>query len=444
MYDPARDSWNSEEEETTEISNTDQQSKNYDVKESVNAAESSKPAIDKLDNISNQNDSSKKVEPSAIIVQNKTTGQSDRHELSPDHNSPPRKKLKRPSTRTSQKEREEKTRELRERLERHEKKNDHDAFSNNENNLRTFGSKPRGVDREKVKDHYNKLPNQGQERRKQSPIFKLRSFNNWVKSILIYKYAQRGDVVLDIGCGKGGDLWKWERAGIKGFIGIDVANVSIENAQDRYHSRRPRFWADFCVGDVFEQKVEEIVQPDAFPVSIVSCQFCLHYSFENESRVRTLLENISRVLLPGHYFIGTIPNSDVILKHIRKLGPNERKWGNSIYSVEFESDPPRDGKFIPPYGHKYTFFLEDAVGNVPEYVVPFESFRALCEEYDLILDYKKPFLKLFEEESSTPQGSELARTFKVFKKDNTLGIDGDEKEACGFYLAFAFRKKGKF
>lgn len=292
-----------------------------------------------------------------------------------------------------------------------------------------------------VRDHYNKLPDQGQERRKQSPIIKLRSFNNWIKSMLISKYAQKYDTILDIGCGKGGDLWKWSRSRIEGFIGIDIAEVSIHQARERYNSaQRVNFWAKFYVGDVFEKPIEEIVDIDLSRVSIISCQFCLHYSFENETRIRTLLSNISRILPIGHYFIGTIPNSEVIIKHIRKLGPNERKWGNTIYSVEFEKDPPRNGHFTPPFGHKYTFFLEDAVGNVPEYVVPFESFRALCEEYNLTLEYRKPFLKLFEEHSKDNYSMELAKRMKVIKEDGTPGIEGDEREACGFYLAFAFKR----
>lgn len=174
--------------------------------------------------------------------------------------------------------------------------------------------------------------------------------------MLIHTYGRQGDTVLDIGCGKGGDLLKWNRARIAGFIGVDIAEISIEQAQGRYNSSRLGFWAKFVVGDPFEQPIEDVLKSQAFAVDVVSCQFCLHYSFESENRARTLLANISKMLRPGSYFIGTIPNSDVIIKHIRKLKPGSKSWGNSIYSVEFETDPPRDGHFNPPFGHKYTFF----------------------------------------------------------------------------------------
>jgi mRNA (guanine-N7-)-methyltransferase len=58
-----------------------------------------------------------------------------------------------------------------------------------------------------------------------SPIIGLKAFNNWVKSVLITQFAhpalqkssfagqgnKRGKV-LDLGCGKGGDVSKWAKS----------------------------------------------------------------------------------------------------------------------------------------------------------------------------------------------------------------------------------------
>src|ERR1051325_1959119 len=66
-----------------------------------------------------------------------------------------------------------------------------------------------------VADHYNSKMDIGVQRRRESTIIFLRSFNNWVKSVLIGKYATRDGYALDIGCGKGGDLLKWNKANIK-------------------------------------------------------------------------------------------------------------------------------------------------------------------------------------------------------------------------------------
>ena len=45
----------------------------------------------------------------------------------------------------------------------------------------------------------------------------MRNFNNWVKSVLIRTYIQPHITVMDLCCGKGGDLLKWKEGGI-GYI----------------------------------------------------------------------------------------------------------------------------------------------------------------------------------------------------------------------------------
>ncbi|KAM9886268.1 hypothetical protein OXX69_013795, partial [Metschnikowia pulcherrima] len=96
---------------------------------------------------------------------------------------------------------------------------------------------------------------------------------------------------------------------------------------------------------------------------------------------------------PVATFIGTIPSSDFIRnKIIEKKFIAERTFGNELYRVKFEQEPPEDGVFRSPYGNRYDYFLKDAVDDVPEYVVPFETFRSLCEDFGLILKIQK---KLF-------------------------------------------------
>ena len=92
----------------------------------------------------------------------------------------------------------------------------------------------RGVE-EVVRQHYNAVPQRGRDWRKtDSRIKGLRSFNNWIKSTIIHKFspAEAGAEpyplrVLDIGCGKGGDLGKWQQAPqpLELYVGLDQAVV---------------------------------------------------------------------------------------------------------------------------------------------------------------------------------------------------------------------------
>jgi mRNA (guanine-N7-)-methyltransferase len=114
--------------------------------------------------------------------------------------------------------------------------------------------------------------------------------------------------------------------------------------------------------------------PDHPLFDVVSMQFVMHYSFESEEKARTMLLNVSKNLRRGGYFIGTIPSSDAIIEGIQSLGEDEKEFGNELYKVRFPERPTQT-VFRPPYGHRYNFFMEDAVENVPEYIVPFEVFR---------------------------------------------------------------------
>lgn len=302
---------------------------------------------------------------------------------------------------------------------------------------------------EVVRSHYNYKRNQGREERDLSPIKKLRNFNNWIKSTLIKMFTPDSrDArvrVLDMGCGKGGDLQKWDKADISTYVGIDLAEHSIEDARSRYRKmNRPRFRADFHAYDCFGLPLNRLLPPDQRNFDVVSMQFCLHYAFESEAKARQMLSNVACSLSRGGKFIGTIPSSDSIISHIEKLPAGKKDWGNEIYRVEFENDPPPGPNIVfrPPYGHKYTFYLKDAVDIVPEYVVPFNAFRALAEEYNLELLYHKGFHEVFDENCDGFEAGILLDRMGVVKRDGSRGIEGDEREACGFYSAFCFEKRG--
>lgn len=72
-----------------------------------------------------------------------------------------------------------------------------------------------------VAEHYNARPNVQPQARGRSEIIHLRDFNNWTKSVLIREFvSQRKLSVLDLACGKGGDLFKWDKASVQHVTGI--------------------------------------------------------------------------------------------------------------------------------------------------------------------------------------------------------------------------------
>ncbi|KAL5001874.1 mRNA capping enzyme-domain-containing protein [Aspergillus recurvatus] len=373
-----------------------------------------------------------------------------------------------------------------------------------------------------VRQHYNAVPQRGREWRKtESKIKGLRSFNNWVKSTLIQKFSpdeefvsravdtkdwangaappsvdEKRLLVIDLGCGKGGDLGKWQLAPqpIDLYVGLDPAEISIEQARDRYaqmktgrgprQRRGPLFHAEFAPKDCFGEwlgdvpivqqvGIEANVGPGGSVMSsrwggggfdVVASMFTIHYAFESEDKARQMLRNVAGCLKKGGRFLGVCPNSDIISAKVaefhvrRKKSEAEKKeaaepedgevddvkrveWGNPIYRVRFADDTPEDGVFRPPFGWKYNYFMEEAVEEIPEYVVPWEAFRALTEEYNLELQYRKPFLDVWKDEKNDSELGPLSERMGV--RDRATGellVTEEEKEAASFYHAFCFYK----
>ncbi|ORY78407.1 mRNA capping enzyme-domain-containing protein [Leucosporidium creatinivorum] len=317
-----------------------------------------------------------------------------------------------------------------------------------------------------VASHYNARPNIDRYSRTRSPIIGLKNFNNWTKSVLIAKFGRREGSegprikVLDLGCGKGGDLQKWHKAGTDEYVGLDLAAVSVEQARSRFEGLRgAKFKAEFFASDCFESPIETTLAPSLVvrPFDVVSMQFCLHYAFESEAKARMMLSNVTRFLKPGGVLIGTIPDSANLLSQLDAIPlpsptssttsppPTEDlTFGNSVYGIKFDSrHPPLDEQTQQPslFGHRYTFFLQDAVEEVPEYVVYWEGFVELAAEYGLQLTFHEDFQRIFVEERQDPQFAELLTKMKVVDWQGETEMTMDQWEAATLYVGFAFTKQ---
>lgn len=325
-----------------------------------------------------------------------------------------------------------------------------------------------------IAGHYNARPDVGPKQRLQSPIIGLKAFNNWIKAVLIGKFAHRaldespwaggrhgrgrGGKVLDLGCGKGGDLTKWAKAHVAEYVGIDIAAVSIDQARSRHAGMHnaSRFPAFFAALDCYAHPISDVLPPHILApppgrpserpndgpevFDVVSMQFCMHYAFESEEKARTMLDNVSRYLRRGGVFIGTIPNAEWMLKRLLSLPPDAPpRFGNSVYTIEFDDRRPKEER--PLFGDRYSFFLTDAVENVPEYVVVWEHFLRLAGEYGLRPVYKREFHQVFQEHKEHPEFGPLMVRMKVMDSNGESHMDEDQWEAANIYIAFAFEKR---
>eukprot|EP00834_Sanchytrium_tribonematis_P008586 NODE_1059_length_2391_cov_1.255672.p1 type:complete len:299 gc:universal NODE_1059_length_2391_cov_1.255672:2136-1240(-) len=286
----------------------------------------------------------------------------------------------------------------------------------------------------KVAKHYNTHKQQTTQQRKFSNIFELRKFNNWIKSCLIMQFIVKDAHVLDLGCGKGGDLRKFYNHNIEYYMGIDIADQSIQDNIGRYKEMRQPFNAKYAAFDCFAHDWRTLMSPNSF--DLISSQFCFHYAFESKTRVKNTLYNISQVLKSGGYWIATIPNEDVIINRLQNATqhPNGRVFGNYYYNVRIEK------QWQSVFGRQYHFTLNEAVEECPEYLVPWDAFMALANEFNLELIYKKTFDKMYSDGLKDAHCKDLY--MRIMKMGlNEPVMDDEQWEVATFYQAFVMRKK---
>ena len=66
-----------------------------------------------------------------------------------------------------------------------------------------------------VREYYNKILNQNLQDRSNDTHVNIHS-NNFIKPVLLKNYVREGDNVLDLGCGKGGDLRRFDSSPLAG------------------------------------------------------------------------------------------------------------------------------------------------------------------------------------------------------------------------------------
>jgi mRNA (guanine-N7-)-methyltransferase len=228
-------------------------------------------------------------------------------------------------------------------------------------------------------------------------------YNNYVKAYLIQTYMRPGAQVLDLACGKGGDLQKYKINKAGSYFGVDAVPQRIEEAIERHRGLRCMFAAAFEIGD-FSRPLYLQSSYD-----FVSCQFALHYAWESEASAMQLLRNAVDVLSPGGAIVLTFPDAERIVDLLFKVveHPDEHHYstrdgatityhvGGPRHHLRFETELP----FLDfvqsfqtrPFGHQYIYFQQGAVPGVPEYLVEPGHLRDMCASLGLRVELEENF-----------------------------------------------------
>jgi mRNA (guanine-N7-)-methyltransferase len=254
----------------------------------------------------------------------------------------------------------------------------------------------------------------------------MKNFHNlYVKKMLIKSVSKQGDTLIDYACGKGGDLPKWIASHLSFVFGIDISKDNLENRLNgscaRYLTMRKQNknmpYALFVNGNsaynikkgdaMLNDKAKQItaavfgngpkeadkigrgvsrqygVGEEGFNIS--SCQFAMHYFFENPDTLQGFLRNVAECTKLNGYFIGTAYDGKLVFNMLKKV-----KTGESIKIIEedkkiwevtkgYGADNFEDDS--SSIGYRIDVYQESINQNIQEFLINFDYLDRVFEAY---------------------------------------------------------------
>jgi hypothetical protein len=259
----------------------------------------------------------------------------------------------------------------------------------------------------------------------------LRDFHNLVvKRSLITGVSNRGDTLIDYAVGKAGDLSKWSKSKLKFVFGVDISRDNIYNRIDgacarylnlmkKYKNSKMRAMflrgtsgANIRNGSAFETDKDKQIAKAIFGngpkdsqllgkgvynqygigeqgFQISSCQFAMHYFFENKDTLYEFVRNLSECTKVDGYFIGTCYDGRTVFNMLKNKEEGESipimKDGRKIYEITKmynKTGFPDDEQSL---GYNISIYQESINKTFVEYLVNFDYFIREMENYGFVI-----------------------------------------------------------
>ena len=321
----------------------------------------------------------------------------------------------------------------------------------------------------------------------------MKNFHNlYVKKSLIVGASKQGGTLIDFACGKGGDLPKWITAKLAFVFGIDISKDNLENRLDGACSRFLNMkksnknvpYALFVNGNsafnikdcsaMLNDKAKQITSAvfgrgpkeaekigkgvsrqygkgaDGFNVS--SCQFAIHYFFENPDTLRGFMKNIVECTKHNGYFIGTCYDGKIVFNELKKT-----KTGDSVKIVEggrkiWEITKGYGGETFEDdsssIGYRIDVYQESINQTISEYLVNFDYLNRVMSAYGFELISREE-----AKDMGLPEGSGLfselflhmmdeitKNKFKAKEYDQAPYMSASEKKISFLNRYFVYKK----
>jgi SAM-dependent methyltransferase len=313
---------------------------------------------------------------------------------------------------------------------------------------------------------------------------KLREFHNWIKSIIIYTYCSPtsntvgGKIVrqsvLDIGCGRGGDILKIYHARVGEYVGIDVDFEGIYSATDgaisRYNFFKTKF-PDFgkvsfiqadggvpldsmsqnkAISNLSKDNIAALdkVFTKTRQFDIISSQFVIHYLFSDTNSINNLIHNIKTYLKKDGYVLMTLFDPERIIPLFDDSGKitsyytDDEGKRNVLYEIVKKYTDVNNTVGLPIDVHMA--WISEEGKYIEEYLVSKELMvntmkKAGCRLVDTdlfanIYQYNKPYFENVIKYEENPKNKQFYEKIAEFYGD----LKGADKESRNWSFLFRY------
>lgn len=217
----------------------------------------------------------------------------------------------------------------------------------------------------------------------------MRKYHNTEKRNLISLYCKNRSV-LDLGAGKGGDLFKYKEADVTKLILIEPNQENINAPEDGLVARLQNMGGISSITTIIPtvgqdtKRITEQVFKDR-RVNVVSSFFSMTFLFEKIQILREFLTTVNSCLLEGGYFIGTMMDGQKSYDAFR--GKKQIVYDKATIVKHYNDDEVK----VEP-GHKIWINIQDTiVKNQDEYLAFFPVLQRELEEMGFVLELRYDF-----------------------------------------------------